>query len=90
MPDLLSAQVEAMLKETVESFPHAACLTCDCFLGLVAQLRIATDVTCRPLLEQYKVSRKEMQACLGCDPCPPGDSYAKYIRHKQVGKLIPL
>ena len=90
MPDQVPAQVEVILKETAESFPYDACLTCECFLGLVAQLGIVADPAGRSLLEQYKVPRKEMHACLGCDPCPPGDHYAKYIRQKQARKIITL
>lgn len=90
MPELTSAQVENILQETAANFPHQACLTCECFLGLVALLGMDAQLDSRPLLDAYKVPRKEMHACLGCDPCPPGESYAKYIRHKQNMKIITL
>jgi hypothetical protein len=90
MPELTSAQAESIIKESAESFPHDACLTCECFLGLVSQLSIDTEPAGRTVLEAYKVPRKEMHACLGCDPCPPGDRYAGYMRQKQSRKLITL
>jgi hypothetical protein len=90
MPCLTSTQVETILTETAASFPQDSCLTCECFLGLVMQLGLDADTDCQPLLAQYKVPRKEIHNCLGCDPCPPGNSYAKYIRFKQAEKIITL
>ena len=85
-----NAALQSSLDETVESFPHEACLTCECFLGLVAQLYGDVDANGKQILKAYKVDRKNMHACLGCDPCPPGDKYAKYIRQKQAEKIITL
>ena len=90
MPGLMPTQVESILNETVQSFPHTACLTCECFLGLVTQLQIDSGAESRALLAPYKVGREEMHACLGCDPCPPGNRYAKYMIRKQSEKLITL
>lgn len=79
-----------MLKETVEAFPHAACETCECFLGLVAQLRVDAEPECRNLFAAYQVERNQIHACLGCDPCPPGDRYAAHQRAKRNTPLIKL
>jgi hypothetical protein len=90
MPELVTEPVEVILSQAVENFPHDDCLSCECFLGLVAQLGIAASPADRSLLAQYKIPRKEMHACLGCDPCPPGERYAKYIHSKQASKIITL
>ncbi|MCX6066636.1 MAG: hypothetical protein NT121_12905 [Chloroflexi bacterium] len=90
MPNLTLTEVETVLHETVASFPHDPCLTCECFLGLVARLRLDAGAESQPLLDTYKVPRQEMHSCLGCDPCPPGNRYAQYIQQKQAAKLITL
>jgi hypothetical protein len=85
MTNLTRAQVETLLKEAEESFPHGACLTCECFLGYVAQLHVDSGPDSREVLKQYKVDRNSIHGCLGCDPCPPGDLYATYQCQKQAG-----
>jgi hypothetical protein len=90
MSKLNLEQIQTMLKEAEESFPHGACLTCECFLGYVAQLRIDSDAECKEAFAPYKVKREDMHSCLGCDPCPPGDLYASYSKRKQLPPLITL
>jgi len=85
MTRLTRAQVETLLKEAEASFPHGACLTCECFLGYVAQLHVDSEPAGREVLKAYKVDRNSIHGCLGCDPCPPGDLYAAYQRQKQAG-----
>lgn len=75
MTKLIPVQVESLLNEAVESFPHDACLTCECFLGYVAQLRVDAEAGSKELLDKYQVERSSIHGCLGCDPCPPGDFY---------------
>jgi hypothetical protein len=83
-------QVQALLKEAVESFPHDACSTCECFLGYIAQLRVESDAECKEAFAPYKVRREDIHKCLGCDPCPPGNLYAEYMKKKQSPPLITL
>jgi hypothetical protein len=90
MQKLLREEVQAFLAEAAESFPHGACLTCECFLGYVTRLRVDSDESSQDLIREYQVERKDMHSCLGCDPCPPGDLYAEYIRKKQQPPLITL
>ncbi len=90
MLSLTTEQVEVILKKTAASFPHDECLTCECFLGLVMQLKIDAEPGAQTLLAKYKIPHKEMHACLGCDPCPAGDRYAQHIRQHGTGKLITL
>ncbi len=80
MPRLTPEQLDLLLAETVNSFPHQECLTCECFLGLVARLSIDAGAAAAPRLAPYKVPRAQIHACLGCDPCPPGNQYARYTR----------
>jgi len=88
--ELSILQVGAILDETTQSFPHAACLTCECFLGLVAQLGSDSGADSQRLLEQYRLEHREIHACLGCEPCPPGNRFARYIQQKQPKKLITV
>ena len=82
MQKLQRAEIQAMLQGVEDSFPHGACNTCECFLGYIAQLRIDSDSAAKDLFTPYKVDRKDMHHCLGCDPCPPGDLYAEYMQQK--------
>lgn len=90
MPKLNLEQTQTLLKQAEESFPHGACSTCECFLGYIAQLRIDSDGQCKEAFTPYKVRREEIHSCLGCDPCPPGNLYAEYIKQKQSPPLITL
>jgi hypothetical protein len=81
MQKLTRDEIQAMLHEAEDSFPHGmVCNSCECFHGYIAQLRIDSDSTDKDLFIPYKVNRAEMHHCLGCDPCPPGDLYAEYMK----------
>jgi hypothetical protein len=90
MSKLTPVQVESLLNEAAESFPHESCLACECFLGLVAQFRIDGEHECKDLLNVYKIERNNIHSCLGCEPCPPGNLFAAYMRKKQGTTLITL
>ena len=90
MPKLTRQEVQTFLEEAADSFPHDACLTCECFLGYVTRLRVDSDESSRDLIDEQQVERKNMHSCLGCDPCPPGDLYAEYVRKRQQTLLITL
>lgn len=74
------SQIRTLIENAIESFPHDECATCECFLGYVTQLETETDQLGLKFLESHKPMRNEMHSCLGCDPCPPGDHYAQYLR----------
>jgi len=111
MPKLGRNELQELLAQVEDSFPHGECNTCECFLGYLAQLRIDSDSgdNAPPALRapspnpqeetamqsdvelriwgglgRGKVDRKDMHHCLGCDPCPPGDLYAEYMKKKQL------
>ena len=90
MSKLTRQELQTFLDTTAESFPHDACLTCECFLGFVTRLRVDSDKSSHDLIGEYHVEREQMHGCLGCDPCPPGDMYADYIRKKSAQPLITL
>ena len=90
MPKLGHNELQGLLKEAEDSFLHDVCNTCECFLGYLAQLRIASDSADKDLFLPFKVDRKDMHHCLGCAPCPPGDLYAEYMKKKQNSTLINL
>ena len=90
MSKLGRTEIQHLLQAAADSFPHGACNTCECFLGYLAQLRIDSDPTARDLFISFKVERRDMHKCLGCDPCPPGDLYAGYMLKKQKPALITL
>jgi hypothetical protein len=75
-------EIDKIISDTVETFPHDACSTCECFLGLIVQLELDSDSNDKSLLSSYKPKPGEVHSCLGCDPCPPGDGYAAYLRSK--------
>ena len=90
MDKLTREEVQAFLAGAADSFPHDACLTCECFLGYATQLRVDADAGGRELVAKYQTDLKSTHSCLGCDPCPPGDLYAEYMRDKKGPGLIRL
>jgi len=83
-------ELQTLLQAAENSFPHGECNTCECFLGYLAQLRVDSDSADKDLFLPFKVDRKDMHHCLGCDPCLPGDLYAEYMLKKQRTTLITL
>ena len=90
MAKLNRNELQDMLRQGEDSIANGACSTCECFLGYLAQLRIDCDTADKDLLLPFKVDRSEMHRCLGCDPCPPGDLYAEYMKKKQNPGLIQI
>ncbi|MBK9927298.1 MAG: hypothetical protein IPP66_18670 [Anaerolineales bacterium] len=86
MSKLTRDELQAFLAQAEDSFPHARdiCSTCECFLSYLAQLRIDSDPADKDIFVPFKVDRKDMHHCLGCDPCPPGDLYAEYMKKQQA------
>ena len=84
MPERLSRfQVLLLIDDAIESFPHEECATCECFLGYISQLALDSGGVTPDLVGQYKLDRKEVHSCLGCNPCPPADHFAKYVRENR-------
>ena len=77
---LVEAQVRDLLSSAVESFPLEQCDTCECFSGYVAQLEMDSDGPTRQYVRRFQKDHEEIHSCLGCDPCPPADHFARYLR----------
>jgi hypothetical protein len=75
---LVAVEVRSILNRLTSALPHDACQTCECFQGFLVQLLIDADQDAARLVDPHRVERGAMHACLGCDPCPPGDQYADY------------
>ena len=83
MKKLGKEETRNLLRAVEDSFPLDQCPSCECFLAYLAQLRIDSNPRDRDLFLPFKVNRKDMHGCLGCDPCPPGDQYADYLKKKK-------
>ncbi|MGE5378941.1 MAG: hypothetical protein ACM3XO_28120 [Bacteroidota bacterium] len=90
MPKLGRTQLQDLIQQGEDAIAHGTCYTCECFLGYLAQLRIDSEPADQDLFVPFKVDRSEMHRCIGCDPCPPADVYAEYIKKKQNPTLIQL
>jgi hypothetical protein len=79
--DLLSKpEVMTLINQAIDSFPRKEFPTCECYLGFVTQLEMLSDESSQQFLEIHKPERDQIHSCLGCDPCPPGDQYAEFLR----------
>ena len=77
---LFFEDVKRYLETALDVFPHEACKTCECYLGYLAQLFLDADEEGRDLIVAHQVERSQIHPCLGCDPCPPADLFATYLR----------
>jgi hypothetical protein len=73
-------EVKLRIGSAIDAFPHEACETCECYLGYLAQLSMDTNAAGRALVAAHQVERAQIHACLGCDPCPPADLFAAYLK----------
>lgn len=77
-------KVQALIGNALVSFPHEECATCECFLGYLTQLQIDAGEVVGGLVSEYQLSQDKVHGCLGCDPCPPGDHFAQYVRERRT------
>lgn len=77
---LARKQVASLLSRLRGVVRHEPCWTCDCLQGFLTQLELDADQDVSDLTGELKIDRDEMHRCLGCDPCPPGEVYAGYLR----------
>jgi len=88
MPKLGRTELQDLIRQGEDAIAHGTCYTCECLLGYLAQLRVDSNPADNDLFLPFQVDRNEMHRCIGCDPCPPGDLYAGYLRKKQNSNLI--
>jgi hypothetical protein len=72
--------VQKEIATLLKKLPRKECRTCDCLQGFLTQLEIDAQEDISDITEPLKVPGKKMHGCLGCDPCPPGATFSKYIR----------
>jgi hypothetical protein len=80
---LIDFQIQRLIEAAIDSFPHEECKSCECFLGYLAHLEMDSDESGKELISKYTQDRRKVHSCLGCDPCPPANQYAKYLRDNQ-------
>jgi hypothetical protein len=76
------SDIRSLLDIAEGSFRDDDCITCECYLGYLAQLEIDSEIEGREFLKDHKPPREEIHACLGCDPCAPGILYTNYLRNR--------
>ena len=72
------------------------CSTCECLQGALIELKLAleelpADAEQTALLAEVEASllRGKPHACLGCQPCNPGDILANFYREQQAREAAP-
>ena len=78
--ELSLQEVKTLINNAEFSFRHEQCITCECFLGYVTQLKIDSGDEAQQFLKEYQPNRDQIHSCLGCDPCAPGTLHANYLR----------
>jgi hypothetical protein len=90
----------ALIEKTWQSLQPALaeekCVGCECLAGALVELRVAleelpADANQAEKLAQVAVAlnRGERHACLGCQPCNPGDILAAFYRAQQAQETAP-
>ena len=77
---LSTKDVEALLTALRRVVRREECCSCDCLQGFLTQLEMDAEPAATELIEPLKVPSTQMHGCLGCDPCPPGSTFAGYLR----------
>lgn len=88
MAGLSVLELEGLIRKTQSEFSHPECATCECYLGFLTQLALDGRKEIRSAVNGFQPPREEVHACLGCDPCPPADAYAEYLKRDQEIVLI--
>lgn len=83
--DLSREEVAAIIETLRKAVRHEPCWSCDCLQGLLTQLELDAAEDVSGLTGPLKVDRGRMHGCLGCDPCPPGEVYASFLRKCNCG-----
>lgn len=75
-------EVRRLIRELKESVIKNECWSCECFQAVVAQLEIDGTPGVAQQILPLKISAREIRPCLGCDPCPPAELFARYLDNK--------
>ncbi|NLF32730.1 MAG: hypothetical protein GX591_17795 [Planctomycetes bacterium] len=77
--------VAGMIEKLRGAVRKETCWMCECVQGMLAQLELDVEDDVADLTALLKIARDAMHNCLGCDPCPPGDLHADYLRGGACG-----
>ena len=79
--------------------PHVReeqCASCECLQGTLAEVKLAledlpagAEQTRLLAVVETAIRRGELHACLGCQPCNPGDILANFYREQQAHEAVP-
>jgi hypothetical protein len=83
-------EVITILHELEVVLPHAECRTCECLQGYLTQLHLDAAEDAGAQVRPWLAARGEVHGCLGCDPCPPGDQFAAYLRGSNNSRQLPI
>jgi hypothetical protein len=76
-------RVQEFCEKIEEAAVKEACWTCECLQGVIAQLLMDLEEEDISELEKRVRDREALHSCLGCDPCPPGELLAEYLRNRE-------
>ena len=77
---LTAGQARKFLGQLELATTREACWSCECLQGFLTQLELDATEEAKMFLEVYKVRPERLHGCLGCEPCPPADLFATYLR----------
>ena len=83
-------EINVILQELEAASPHDACRTCECLQGFLTQLGLDAPEDAGALIRPWLAERGQVHGCLGCDPCPPGDQFAAYLRTGDKPTAVPI
>ncbi len=73
------SEAERWINRLRQSAAKTECWSCECLQALLTQVeRDCPEVAAT--VGPMKVASKGMHHCLGCEPCPPADVFAEYLR----------
>jgi hypothetical protein len=80
---LKKGDIEALLDRLRREVTRRECRSCECLQGFISQMERDAAQDAKPLLAKHRVVPKKIHACLGCEPCPPAEIFAKYLLRKR-------
>lgn len=76
-------KIEDFCKTIKESAIKNDCWACECLQGFIIQLLIDLEGKDVSELKKLMKNKQFLHSCLGCDPCPPGELFTKYLKDKK-------
>lgn len=69
-----------LIADLEPNLPLDECHSCECYLALLTQLSLDVDLDVAELRSHLHLEREQSHSCLGCQPCPPADGLALYLK----------